>query len=73
MFTNGSDLGAVKTLYRKMSIAQLGGIEELDFDGMRSPTVAEMQQLGRCFRLDPCPPRPSASASSSMRFVTASA
>ena len=26
-FTNGSDLGAVKALYRKMSIGQLGSIE----------------------------------------------
>ena len=51
VFTNGSDLGAVKTLYRKMSIAQLGGIEELDFDGMPPPSIEEARRLGGCLTL----------------------
>ena len=32
-FTNGADKEAVKALFRKMSVNQLGGIKTLDFDG----------------------------------------
>jgi len=39
-FTNGADKGAVTSLYRKMSVNQLGSIEELDFDGM--PALSRM-------------------------------
>ena len=44
-FTNGADKDAVKELYRKMSINQLGGIEKLDFTGIAEPTVEDMEQL----------------------------
>jgi len=47
-FTNGADKGAVQALFRRMSVAQLGGIKKLDFDGMPPPTVEDAQQLGRC-------------------------
>ena len=50
-FTNGADKGAVRALFRRMSVAQLGGIKKLDFDGMRPPTVEDAQQLGRCLGL----------------------
>ena len=50
-FTNGADRDAVKSLFRKMSINQLGGITMLDFDGMSSPTVTDARQLGRCLNL----------------------
>ena len=38
----------VKTLFRKMSVKQLAGIEELDFTGIAKPTVEDAEQLGRC-------------------------
>ena len=50
-FTNGADKGTVKTLYRKMSKAQLSGIEILDFTGISAPSVRDMEQLGRCLNL----------------------
>ena len=51
VFTNGSDLDAVKALYRKMSIGQLGSIKMLDFDGMPKMSVAEGRRLGGCLAL----------------------
>ena len=50
-FTNGADKDAVKKLYRKMSVDQLGGIEMLDFTGIATPTIKDMGQLGRCLNL----------------------
>jgi hypothetical protein len=50
-FTNGADQQAVKDLYRKMSVAQLGGITELSFTGMNAPSVDEARSLGRCLNL----------------------
>jgi len=50
-FTTGADKGTVKTLYRKMSKAQLSGIEMLDFEGISAPSVRDMEQLGRCLNL----------------------
>ena len=50
-FTNGADKETVKTLYRKMSEAQLSGIEMLDFTGISAPSVSDMEQLGRCLNL----------------------
>ena len=50
-FTNGADKGAVQALFRRMSVAQLGGIKKLDFDGFKPPTVEDAQQLGRCLSL----------------------
>ena len=50
-FTNGADQHAVKNLYRRMSIKQLGGIEMLDFTGMHPPSVEEARRLGRCLSL----------------------
>eukprot|EP00966_Prymnesium_polylepis_P322365 7378629-Prymnesium_polylepis.1 len=44
-FTNGADKGAVTSLYRKMSVNQLGGIEELDFDGMPAPSEDDLRGL----------------------------
>ena len=35
--TNGSDRDAVKGLFRKMSGAQLGGVQTLDFQGTPRP------------------------------------
>ena len=37
-FTNGADAEAVKTLFRDMSRAQLGGVDELFFTGMPPPS-----------------------------------
>jgi len=45
-FTNGSDLGAVKALYRKMSIGQLGSIQKLSFAGMPPMSVEDGRRLG---------------------------
>tara|TARA_B110000046_G_C12935229_1_gene373283 strand:- start:161 stop:793 length:633 start_codon:yes stop_codon:yes gene_type:complete len=50
-FTNGADKGAVKELFRKMSIGQLGGIKMLDFTGIAPPTVSQAKALGRCLNL----------------------
>ena len=50
-FTNGADKKAVKTLFRKMSVNQLAGIEVLDFEGIAVPTVEDAEQLGRCLNL----------------------
>ena len=50
-FTNGSDLGAVKALYRKMSVGQLGSIQELAFSGMPPPSVEDGRRLGGCLAL----------------------
>mmetsp|Transcript_30602 Transcript_30602/g.98301 ORF Transcript_30602/g.98301 Transcript_30602/m.98301 type:complete len:534 (+) Transcript_30602:116-1717(+) len=50
-FTNGADKGAVKALFRRMSVAQLGGIKELIFTKLSPPTVEDAQQLGRCLSL----------------------
>ena len=50
-FTNGADKDAVKELYRKMSVDQLGSIEMLDFTGIATPTIKDMGQLGRCLNL----------------------
>jgi len=50
-FTNGSDRDAVKALYRKMSIGQLGSVKELDFDGMSPPTMDDARRLGGCLNL----------------------
>ena len=50
-FTNGADKGAVKALFRKLRVAQLGGVSHLRFDGLKSPTVAEAKALGRCLHL----------------------
>ena len=61
IFTNGADKDAVKALFRKMSINQLGGIETLDFDGMSCPSVEDARRLSGCLnfclnlkRLDLC-------------------
>ena len=50
-FTNGADRVAVKALFRKMSINQLGGITALDFDGMSPPSVEGARRLGGCLNL----------------------
>ena len=50
-FTNGADKDAVKSLYRKMSINQLGGIKMLDFDGMPAMGVEDGDRLGGCLKL----------------------
>ena len=50
-FTNGADKEAVKQLFRKMSVNQLGGIKELDFTGISPPTIQDAEQLGRCLNL----------------------
>ena len=50
-FTNGADKDAVKELFRKMSINQLGGIKMLDFYGMSPPAVVDARQLGGCLNL----------------------
>ena len=50
-FTNGADKAAVKTLYRKTSTNQLGGVTQLDFDGMAAPSVEEARRLGGCLNL----------------------
>lgn len=50
-FTNGADQDAVKTLFRKMSTNQLGGIKRLDFDGMPAPSTIDARQLGGCLGL----------------------
>ena len=51
VFTNGSDLDAVKALYRKMSVGQLGSIKMLDFDGMPEMSVEDGRRLGGCLAL----------------------
>ena len=51
VFTNGSDLGAVKTLYRKMSIEQLGGITKLNFAQMPPMGIEDARRLGGCLAL----------------------
>ena len=50
-FTNGADKDAVKKLFRKMSVGQLGGIKMLDFEGIAPPTVPQAKALGRCLNL----------------------
>ncbi|CAK0825261.1 unnamed protein product [Prorocentrum cordatum] len=50
-FKNGSDRDAVKGLFWKMSVAQLGSVRELDFLGMPRPEPADMARLGRCLLL----------------------
>ena len=50
-FTNGSDKQAVKALFRKMSVNQLGSIKTLDFTGISVPTVQDAEQLARCLNL----------------------
>eukprot|EP00966_Prymnesium_polylepis_P285782 6601723-Prymnesium_polylepis.1 len=50
-FTNGADEVAVTALYRKMSINQLGGINQLDFGGMPAPSVDEARCFARCLNL----------------------
>ncbi len=45
VFTNGSDRDAVKGLFRKMSASQLGGIAELDFEGMPPPSDEDAARL----------------------------
>ena len=50
-FTNGADQLAVKELYRKMSINQLGGIKMLDFTGIAPPTAEDGRRLGGCLNL----------------------
>ena len=42
---------AVMKLFRQMSQKQLGGIEELDFYGMRPPSTQEAKALGGCLTL----------------------
>ena len=51
IFTNGADQQAVKALFRKMSVNQLGGIKELDFTGIAAPTTEDGQRLGGCLNL----------------------
>ena len=51
IFTNGADQQAVKDLYRKMSINQLGGITMLDFTEIAPPTAEDGQRLGGCLNL----------------------
>ena len=50
-FTNGSDKDAVKTLYRKTSTNQLGGVTKLNFNRMAAPSVEEARRLGGCLNL----------------------
>ena len=50
-FTNGSDKDAVKALFRKMSINQLGGIENLVMHQMKPPTIEDARRLGGCLNL----------------------
>ncbi|CAK0833800.1 unnamed protein product [Prorocentrum cordatum] len=50
-FTNGADREAVKALFRRMSLAQLGGVTTLDFEGMLPPTPEEAAGLAGCLRL----------------------
>ena len=50
-FTNGADMDAVKSLYRKMSVNQLGGIKKLDFDGMPAMGVGDGHRLGGCLKM----------------------
>ena len=50
-FTNGSDKEIVKSQYRRFTVSQLGGAEQLDFDGMPHPSVAEAARFGRCLNL----------------------
>ena len=50
-FTNGADAEVVQALYRRMSINQLGGIEQLDFDGMAPPNVQDAHCLRGCLKL----------------------
>jgi hypothetical protein len=51
IFTNGSDKQAVKTLFRKMSMNQLGGIKMLDFTGIAAPTTEDARRLAGCLNL----------------------
>ena len=51
IFTNGADQQAVKDLYRKMSVNQLGGIKMLDFTGIAAPTTEDGRRLGGCLNL----------------------
>ena len=44
-FTNGADQDAVKKLYQKMSINQLGGIKMLDFTGIAPPTAEDLSLI----------------------------
>ena len=50
-FTNGADKEAVKKLFRKMSVNQLGGIKMLDFEGIAPPTEEDGQKLCSCLNL----------------------
>ena len=50
-FTNGSDKAAVRTLYRKTSTSQLGGVTKLNFARMAAPSVEEARRLGGCLNL----------------------
>ena len=51
VFTNGADRDSVKALFRKMSIAQLGGIQTLNFSRMMPPTKQDASQLCSCLSL----------------------
>jgi len=50
-FTNGSDKTTVKSHFRTMSSAQLGGIKKFDFTGMSHPSVQDARQLSGCLKL----------------------
>ena len=50
-FTNGSDKEAVKTLFRKMSVNQLGGIEELTLHKMKPLSIEDARRLGGCLNM----------------------
>lgn len=50
-FTNSSNMDDVKKLYRKMSLAQLGGIVDLDLAGLPKPTMQDASQLGGCLTM----------------------
>ncbi|CAK0810244.1 unnamed protein product, partial [Prorocentrum cordatum] len=50
-FTNGADREAVKTLFRRMSRAQLGGVTKLDLRGLPPASPGQAAGLGACLRL----------------------
>ena len=50
-FTNGSDKEAVKTLFRKMSVNQLGGIKELTLHQMKPLSIEDARRLGGCLNM----------------------
>jgi len=50
-FTNGADEVEVKKLFRKMSINQLGGINELTLHTMPPPNIEDARCLGGCLNM----------------------